>query len=61
MLKVRVEFYCDCCGTRIDGTAFFNVILGNVYHYHDECFVGEICPDTSKEQNNVVIPTKPDR
>lgn len=42
MLKRYVEFYCDECGTRIDGVTFFNVILGVVYHFHPECFEIEI-------------------
>ena len=42
MLRRSVEFYCDECGTRIDGVTFFNVILGVVYHYHPVCFELEI-------------------
>lgn len=43
MVKQNFEFYCDCCGTRIDGVTFFYLILEIVYHYHPECFVEEIC------------------
>ena len=49
MLQRSVEFYCDCCGTRIDDVTFFNVILGVVYHYHAYCFEQEITPTLTKE------------
>lgn len=68
MLRRSVEFYCDCCGTRIDGVTFFNVILGVVYHYHPDCFEIEISGVKSqmslpfKEgEDNVNLSSKPDK
>lgn len=61
MAMVKSDFYCDCCGTRIEGVTFFNVILAVVYHYDEVCFEKEITPtlDRSPTTESEVIHLRP--